>query len=274
MIMFSFSFNILDTNTSFLIGSVYTHSIEVLPKNTTKINSDKVLTFMHIPKTGGTSFYNDMLTFGINFSNESPTGNEFCFHPGMEYTFIRNPRSHILSQYTMCRYSNWGKKQKVQTLWTSDMDMFEGFEVWLDHFTHSPDYLNCYYPYNLQTRALLCEEGKTANAYSRNISYNVEEAFEHLKSLRYGYGILEDYDNSVCEFIRNFIDKIPHWCDMGSTMPWKEIITHEVPKHSYADVPEHIKAKAEPFIQHDLRLYNMAKAYRKKRLKENSQNIP
>lgn len=224
--------------------------------------TNKKLNFMHIPKTGGVSFYNDMKKLGIKFTSVSPGGNEKCF-PGKEYTMLRDPRTHVLSQYVMCRYSKWGKTKRVQSLWTDEIDMFHGFEIWLDYFMNNTDNLGCYYPYNLQTRALLCGKNNKPHTYSDKIDYNVDDAFANLKKLKYGYGILEQYDMSLCKFLNRFGRAMPDWCTNGKSKPKNSKVSHGVPKHSYDNVPSRIKNKAEYFIQHDLRLYDLATGVKK-----------
>lgn len=219
--------------------------------------TNKHLKFLHIPKTGGVSFYNEMKEFGVKFSHISPGGNEKCY-PGREYTILREPLAHIFSQYTMCRYSKWGKTKKIQGLWTKNIDMMVGFDIWLDYFKNNTNSLGCYYPYDLQTRALLCSKNDIPHHYL-SIEYNVNLAFENLKRLKYGYGLLEEYDQSICRFINKFNRKQPTWCSTNKTNPNKIKVTHNVPKHNYKNIPLKTKEKAMRFIVNDLKLYELAK---------------
>lgn len=222
--------------------------------------TNKRLIFQHIPKTGGVSFYKEMRKFGISFTNRSPGNNEVCFgYRNHEYTMIRSPIKHVLSQYVMCRYSDYGKTTRAKQLWDKNDSMYEGFDKWVSWFVKNKnnDYKGCYNPYNLQTRALSCKH-KKPHDHTRRDFYNSTYALENLQSLKYGFGISDEYSKSVCLFLHKFGRRIPKWCKCGNSKPKHVHMNHNVPKHSVEDIPAKTLSKVKKLVGHDQDLYDKA----------------
>lgn len=172
---------------------------------------------MHIPKTSGTSFYMKFKN-KFKFSDISPGNNERCFnHKKFTrngypiITFLRNPVKHVVSQYIFCRYSKWGKRVSKK-LWKQGKvreDMEEGFEDWLK-LTHTPigKSTKCYYPFNMQTRFLTCDD--MGHYYIHAHQYNVEKAFYNLKQTH--FGLTEYFRESVCLILYELGKQLPVSC--------------------------------------------------------------
>ena len=127
-------------------------------------NESLLLVFIHIPKAAGTSALSDLRDRGYRTSALSQA--EPCLRDvhcplqgTIHFTLLRSPRDHILSQYHMCRDSEWGRQHASALPAT--------FEAWLDHFlspnTSRLDAFNCYNPWNMQARALTCSVAKPEN---------------------------------------------------------------------------------------------------------------
>ena len=126
-------------------------------------NEPAQLVFLHIPKAAGTSALSDLRDRGYQnskFSQAEPCLRDVhCPSQGaIHFTLLRSPRDHILSQYHMCRDSEWGRLHARALPAT--------FEAWLDHFlapnASRLDAFNCYNPWNMQARALTCSVSKEA----------------------------------------------------------------------------------------------------------------
>lgn len=133
----------------------------------------KRVSFIHIPKAGGDTFRFTAANMGV------PTdGEERCYQymykddrdAFVNAVLIRDPRAHVLSQYSHC-YTNpygtsslapgWGfprgdEGELPPQRWRS------GLDVWLAHFNSwhqgTDGYFNCYNPINMQARYLTCGE--------------------------------------------------------------------------------------------------------------------
>ena len=130
-------------------------------------NQSALLVFVHIPKAAGTSALSDLRHRGYRtsyFSQAEPCLRDvYCRAKGATHvTLLRSPRDHILSQYHMCRDSEWGRLHASSALPAT-------FEAWLDHFlapnsTSQLDAFNCYNPWNMQARALTCSVASGSEA--------------------------------------------------------------------------------------------------------------
>lgn len=162
------------------------------------------LVFQHIPKTAGVSFYRDFHRKTFHFVLESPGFDERCFYrirkvPGdFRATFLRHPVKHVMSQYTMCRYSKWGR-QTTKDEWETKLvkDPYGGFDDWV--FAYASGYREtngCYFPRNLQVRFLTCSI-KQGHEYIAGLDNNYTLALENLLTY-HSFGLTEYYRESAC----------------------------------------------------------------------------
>merc|ERR1719316_894826 len=112
--------------------------------------------FLHIPKCAGTAFAHQIKAFHFPFDSE-----EACYedHKSMPMiTMLRNPRTHVLSQYFHCKTSNdhaYGHKY-----------MPVNFSLWIEawsknygKYEEGGDPFCCYNPSNMQAARLSCGKG-------------------------------------------------------------------------------------------------------------------
>ena len=83
------------------------------PNFSSPVPVPRTWTFIHIPKTAGDSFMkeagNHMLTgTNVRGNRERPFLASDTSLPMV--VFLRNPMSHVLSQFLECKYDSWGKK--------------------------------------------------------------------------------------------------------------------------------------------------------------------
>lgn len=112
----------------------------------------KKVVILHVPKTGGTSFYADVQTMNkerrtMNRSvtsvyklNDAAHIDMRTFNPAkiMYATFIRHPYHHVLSMFLECKYGHW-PKGRVPGYKDKDVkQVYSGFEVWVNTFA-TPD---------------------------------------------------------------------------------------------------------------------------------------
>lgn len=217
---------------------------------------------MHIPKTSGTSFYM-MFKNQVKFSRVSPGDNERCYNffknknDLQVITFLREPKAHLLSQYIFCRYSEWGKSV-TKNFWDNvPEDTYEGFDKWLD-LTHTKkgQSTKCYYPFNMQTRFLLCD--KYGHYYIHALRYSVREAVKNLRKTH--FGLTEYFRESVCLIKYELGMDVPLFC----RCPYKHLfnplnVRHGAPKYTIDSVLDKSKTKMFEHIEFDLLLYSKAK---------------
>ena len=125
---------------------------------------------MHIAKTGVDSLCEELKVEGIFAAPEKETCfgsagqhvKEDCLAqlPASDFTMtlVRNPREHVVSQYTQCRFI--GLHPRTPGSNGSDGGEFSEacFEEWLRDATVSDDALGCYHPFNMQSRHFTCHK--------------------------------------------------------------------------------------------------------------------
>ena len=164
--------------------------------------------FMHIPKTGGTSLAEDLKTWNISFNGnkESSWLNEYIQQSQYVFAEIREPKSHLVSQWKWCRrphhlgqvknkmervpFTSWTNYwSHLAQHWNGSIEMTH-FENWLwpsikhNNWDIDPDPFGCgYIPVNLQATRLGVF---TAEA----VRDRVQEMFH--------VGVLDMYTESLC----------------------------------------------------------------------------
>lgn len=183
--------------------------------------SEPAVNIMHIPKTAGSSFREE-----VNANHAFPSYNmphtEFCHqymrsHYGnasQSYlvSFFRTPRSHVYSQYLECKYDPLFIRRTKDYNFPRPKSHVKGFKVWINHFYSSwnqvmderlnitHDHFNCYHPYNMQTRYLAQTCPRSAHNIEDNMTWKtVLQAIEIMNSLPF-IGLTEYYNASMCLF--------------------------------------------------------------------------
>jgi len=219
---------------------------------------NRFISMMHVPKTGGLAFYRQMARY-VRFTHPSPGNDEKCYGHFAELypnrpimTIFREPRSHVLSMYYMCRFSGWGRGVTGNTNFPRGEN---GLEEWLDHFlSGSRNYFSCYHPYNMQFKYLQCDEthstGQAAHGLPENLNTDWDRAVERLDSLAV-IALTDRMLLSMCSLMRYF---------GANDCPEKITVKdpHGLPPHNVDELPPYILSKIDKLTEKDSILYKMA----------------
>ena len=159
------------------------------PQRITPLDPKGNFSFVHISKCAGSTWirlFKKILKLNICPDDEAGVEQSVFYQQqytckDADYTLIslRSPRHHVWSQFTMCKYSYWGKKTTKQTNFprsgNKDEDDEVDFDSWLSHFTanNNTHYYKCYHPANFQTRALTSQRryvGSGRGGYDPNMT--------------------------------------------------------------------------------------------------------
>jgi len=216
--------------------------------------------FIHIPKTAGSSFMRESPNHLPIGSTLHGNGEKDACHTRRLPTVVllRSPDKHVYSQFLECKYDRWGKRVTDGTSFPrGNMSRpVSGFNDWLQHSVNQTgDDYGCYHPRNLQTRYLSCIPG------SRNPHHyappNLNKALLNLNLVKF-VGIADYYKQSVCAFEVYVAGKTKCWCDKkgGLQMGSPEAhIVHTVPPHSMSDVSENSMRMIKNLTRYDEKLY-------------------
>ena len=130
--------------------------------------------------------------------------NYACKDADYTLTSLRSPRHHVWSQFSMCKYSGWGKKTtaKAKKPFPRTGDGYKDDEVdfdsWLGHFTdgNQSSYYKCYHPANFQSRALTSER-KSVHGGKGGFNPNVTLAMDTYNNLDF-VALVEFTHESLC----------------------------------------------------------------------------
>ena len=263
------------------ITMVLCNSDNILFKNYNENDFSKVL-FLHIPKTAGASFKRDMNSYG----NFNLTKTEFCYQELLQFgnhsdklpymvTFLRNPRSHVLSQFFECKYDLWGKVTTMNTAFPRNSSDVEDFILWVNHFyeywkissdkklwninnASVVDDFNCYTPYNMQARALSNECVDSHHDHSSINYINLTSYVDNFHSLPF-VGVVEYFRVSFCMVWFYVGEKFTRARDLFCRESYEQShVRHGVPDHSDITLyPDSVWDKVDEMTQLDLKLYNM-----------------
>ena len=237
------------------------------------------LTFIHIPKTAGISFAKDgrkVLPETLRLVQNHEASVLATQGPrGAMVVFLREPRRHVLSQFTMCKYNPWGQRQTNHTTFPRD-DMANataGFGEWVRHFTsagggeaRAPDYdpwsdYDCYNPWNMQTRYM------TTSAHPHHLTDASEREPNVTRAMRvldefFFVGITEFYELSLCafEYAVSGATKCEcaadHHLRVNVRKETQEL--HSIPPHSIEDVDQRTRLLVDDLTRRDRELYDHA----------------
>ena len=252
--------------------------------------------FVHIPKTGGISLLTDS-------AEHLPTGStlmdngEQAFsslvennNTGRHYimTLLREPSSHVLSQFLMCKYDDWGKavtKHSNFPGYGQSATILGGFHQWLEHFLEIvssgdddgemltdrhrlEEAFGCYDPWNMQTRYFTadCASGSinahVAKSEACRRSPSIDEAKRNLAKLEV-VGLTEHYSASVCllEFhATSTLSSDCRTCRDGRLVASlrHHRIAHNVPPHNVSMLDDSALSLVKTLTKVDRELYGFA----------------
>ena len=237
------------------------------------------IAMIHIPKTAGTSFYEQHKKIH-KFFLRSPGPDEKSFmeyqrllkRSGDDYrlfTFFRKPKKHVYSMYLECKYDWWGKHvtkgTKFPRIRHEDVSkgITPGFDLWLKHFIKHPnttDMFKCYHPFNMQTRYMMSKEIEPHNYDMSSHEFN-DVTKQRIKSLWF-FGLTEYYSLTVCavDLLITGYSTPECNCTLGSKprVTKEKRITHGVPPHPYKLLSNNTKDMVNSMIQNDVKLYDFA----------------
>ncbi len=185
-------------NSSRALTSLISKTYETIPNPF--FNHETMLPlYLHVSKTGGTSFKEELLKYGYtadwkkygvkNYSEYTMKFNLKLFSIKTNgtkipftFTLIRSPRSHVHSMFLECKHDSWGKRTTNNTLFPRKGSDKDDFTEWIDHFYNNwnkiddetlrnitLDNFNCYHPYNFQTRALSDDCGSSIHKFNARV---------------------------------------------------------------------------------------------------------
>ncbi len=164
---------LINTNIHHRRPDLLSKDVEPLSKRIANLDAADKFSFVHISKCAGSTWIRLFKTIlKLNICPEKEDGVEQSVSYQQQYTCkdadytlisLRSPRHHVWSQFTMCKYSRWGKRVTRNSKdFPRSGDKYEDDEVdfdsWLAHFdsmgNETTNHYNCYHPANFQTRAL------------------------------------------------------------------------------------------------------------------------
>jgi len=172
-------------------------------------------TLLHIPKTAGDSFMRDTpnhLPLGTFLRGNHEESLARTYNHAPILTLLREPTSHVLSQYLECKYDRWAQEATKGTgfpgMGKLD-DVMGGFDEWIQHFVDAVRQENygdssafhCYDPYNMQSRYLAADRSLWRAHVTRKREDrfpSVDVAKENLLNKIHLVGIVKHYAASLC----------------------------------------------------------------------------
>lgn len=199
---------------------------------------------MHIPRTGGTSFKQDAYKTTVNNGTLTLFSKEGCWawknrfpYVDAVVTFVRNPRSHVLSQFLYCTQGQIKGLTQVRKFrpWIEDWTKIKNKGTFVGDFGsrgHSDKQLffqkyltssflpfHCYSPWNLMVQHFSCR-GTPFNYTNQSVEAKTEIAIQNMKET-YFVGITEAYQESLCLFHVKVHDTLPGFCDCKNGTSWR-----------------------------------------------------
>jgi len=170
------------------------------------MDSNEKFSFVHIPKVAGTSL---IATLKLMFPEDKFFPQEDCgaeysvynqkvfFEGKYQLTSLRSPRHHVWSQFTECKYDEWGINITRGTGFPRTGEEPENdiadFEQWLNHFhfwtgndgwNQGRDDYDCYHPANLQSRYFSMQVGETYEEKARSDTHHIPHEWQPFEPYR------------------------------------------------------------------------------------------
>lgn len=230
---------------------------------------------MHIPKAAGISFIRDALAFipnGTGFYSAEACYNKYAtrkafgfkregLHTDGIVTMLRDPREHVFSQYVECADDTWGRKAVRE----EGRPLLKEFRSWLRHFAYNftTDDLGCYHPFNMQTRAFLCQGHlhhlNSIEELKQTTDLNL--AIRRLKATFF-VGLTEHYQESMCLLYEKVTNQLPEWCNCEERELWGKYVpqheSHKTRSHSLAELSSMELNMVDNLTELDRKLYKEA----------------
>ena len=206
----------------------------------------------HIPRTGGTSLHVDIkreirgkehrVEPYAHYLGETCLPELFPGVPrSLRFTMLRSPRQHVISQFMLCRGSDYARSVLVSggfarkgmngSLSGSFTGRFvdgirptDGLAAWVAHHLRqnrtahrtSRQHWNAsaglYDPWNLQTRALSCQSKGMHSSHYGETSPTPRDAVTELGAANVVVGLTELYRVSLCVMIFRATGQLRRWC--------------------------------------------------------------
>jgi hypothetical protein len=245
---------------------------------------------LHISQCTGRSATEDLKQHvkGTVYSKETCFDDELADQKRV-VAFLRNPRSHVLSQYYHCdtmRQELMSALRKTghsgpfrKTGDGNEKQNWPDLSGWLDHWASlkenvengtasQKDTLHCYLPINLQVRQMSCKArgtqkfvGLDAQALSHPTNYagNVSVALSNIQRIAH-VGITEFYQESMCLFHVQEFDEFPPYCNCENLTAWKSFSqkreSHGVIYHpSWENITQSDFKRIDALTHEDWQLY-------------------
>lgn len=182
-------------------------------------------------------------------------------------TMLRNPRSHVLSQFLNCEPK--GKVQQHRSNGTMPTEFSAWVDAWVklqqDGTKHSA--FCCYNPINLQSRHFTCSRGpRTIHDYRYHAQVIDEETAIANMEATFFVGITEAYVESLCLLHERVRGELPRFCDCETRSDPVALAafpaphhTHKLMNHSIFDYPDEVLAAVDTLTATDAKLYEAGK---------------
>lgn len=258
---------------SYLLGFLWlaphAHSLRMYPKSLITVPDLKdvskdgkgSLFHFHIPKCAGGSFHHDITASLPELEIQS---SEACYEDHRDsrmVSMLRDPRTHVLSQYFHCRTS----RDHAYGHGFVHATFPEWIDSWSDHLTEMEQFKSkafcCYYPNNLMAARFTCGSGISERAAHFHPA-PMQVLKEKIGNLSF-VGLVEAYPESLCLLRIRETGKFPEDCECGadSSGVSQRVShdTHGTHVHSISDYSEHVIKKVDKLTAIDRELYEFGK---------------
>lgn len=254
--------------------------VGTVPVNESLVKTPFNVKFIHIPKTGGSSFQFDSQAL-MKKSDTLKGNNEISIIDTIRLNkfamesmalFIRQPAIHVYSQFLTCKYSPWGLRVTRDTNFPrGNMTMPpSGFTEWLAYFhaiktSINPtkainyDLFQCYSPWNMQTSYLSLSDVRSNMLRLPSL----DVALRNLHAVGF-VGITDFYRESACLFKYHCTGLLSHACACAESSKAGAFVStfnvHSVPRHSIKDLSHNDRLMIDDMTSFDRELFHSAVA--------------